>query len=584
MTKIFQYMKPYTPMIICAITLLALEANFALILPGYMADIVNDGVLAGNVALIWRIGARMLLITLLSVTAALTMSYLGARISTGVANDMRAALFKKVLHFSSAELNKFSTSSLITRTTNDITQVQAILMMSMRLLIYSPIMGIGGVIRAVNRSAPMAWVVMIATLTMVALMAALFIVVLPKFQKVQSLIDRLNLVSRENLSGILIVRAFNTQLFERKRFAKANKDLADTNLFVDQSFAFMMPSIMLIMNVTSAVIVWVGAHHASAFRIDIGDIFAFLQYGMLIISAFLMLAVVFVYLPRAYVSAERIKEVLETESSLLYKENTIPLPSDFKGLVEFRDVEFRYPDATADDDPVLQNISFSALPGKVTAIIGATGSGKSTIFKLLLRFYDVSGGGVYLDGIDVRDIHKEELHDKIGYVPQKAVLFTGNIRSNLVYADKEASEETVKRAADIAQATPIIEEKPNGYESNVAQGGTNLSGGQRQRLSIARALVKNAPINLFDDSFSALDAKTDAALRASLKKNTKGQTMIVIAQKISSIMDADNIIVLDQGKIVGQGTHFELMASNEIYREIASSQLSESQLGGEVST
>jgi len=304
----------------------------------------------------------------------------------------------------------------------------------------------------------------------------------------------------------------------------------------------------------------------------------------LIIFAFLMVSVMFVYLPRAVVSAERIKEVLDTESSLAYSEKTLPLPKDFKGIVEFRNVDFRYPDATLDDDHVLNDISFSALPGKVTAIIGATGSGKTTIFKLLLRFYDTTSGGVYLDGVNVRDIHKEELHDKIGYVPQKALLFTGDIRSNLLYADKEANEETVKLAADIAQASAFIEEKPDGYESNVAQGGSNLSGGQRQRLSIARALVKNAPIYLFDDSFSALDAKTDAALRTSLKKNTKDRTMIIIAQKISSIMDADNIIVLEQGKVVGQGTHLELMSSNEIYREIASSQLTESQLGGEVNS
>jgi len=582
MSKVFEFMKVYTPMILCTVVLLTLEANFALILPGFMADIVNDGVMPGNVALIWSNGLRMLGVTLLSATCALTMSYLGARISTGVANDLRAALFKKVLHFSSAEFNKFATSSLITRTTNDITQVQSMLMMGMRLLIYAPILGVGGIIRALDRSAPMAWVVVIATIAMVGVMSILFLIAMPKFKKVQSLIDRLNLVSRENLTGILIVRAFNTQLFERKRFDKANKDLAETNLFVNQAFAFMMPSIMLVMNVTTAAIVWVGAHHASAFRIDIGDIFAFLQYGMLIIFAFLMVTIMFIQLPRAVVSAERVKEVLETESSLLYSESILPLPKDFKGRVEFRNVDFRYPDATTDDDNVLHDLNFTAEPGNVTAIIGATGSGKTSIFKLLLRFYDVTGGGVYLDGINVKDIHKEELHDKIGYVPQKAILFSGDIRSNLLYADKSANEETVKRAADIAQATEFIEEKPDGYESNVAQGGSNLSGGQRQRLSIARALVKNAPIYLFDDSFSALDAKTDASLRAALKKNTNDSTMIVIAQKIASIMDADKIIVLEHGKIVGMGTHFELMGSNEIYREIAATQLSGVQSDGEV--
>jgi len=577
MSKVFEYMKPYTLFLIIAVGLLAVEANLALILPGYMADIINDGVLPGMIPVIWQNGLRMIAITLISVICALTMAYFAARIATGVANDLRAAVFKKVVRFSNAELNRFSTSSLITRTTNDITQIQTTLMMSLRLLIYAPILGVGGIIRAMERDVSMSWIVAIATVTMVGLMTLIFFIALPKFRIVQSLIDRLNLVSRENLSGILIVRAFSTQTFEKKRFDKANRDLADTNLFVEQVFAFMMPIIMLIMNVTTAVIVFVGAQQASAFRVDVGDIFAFLQYGMLVIFAFLMVAMMFVLLPRAVVSARRVQEVLTTESSLKYKENAIRL-KDFSGMVEFRDVSFKYPDAEEDDDNVLSRVSFTARPGETTAFIGSTGSGKTTIFKLLLRFYDVTGGGIFFDGINVKDIHKESLHSQIGYVPQKASLFSGSIRSNLLYADRDATEERLSYAAEVAQAADFIGEKPDGYESNVAQGGSNFSGGQRQRLSIARALVKRAQVYLFDDSFSALDLKTDALLRAALRKRTANATKLVIAQRVSSIMDAEQIIVLDHGEVVGIGRHFELLNSCEIYREIAASQLSEEEL------
>ncbi|MCL2399058.1 MAG: ABC transporter ATP-binding protein/permease [Defluviitaleaceae bacterium] len=579
MSKIFEYMKPYTFMMLCTVALLAVEVILALILPGYMADIVNDGVLTGHIQIIWRNGGIMLLITLLSMVAALITGYFTARISTGVANDLRADVFQKVLSFSNAEINRFSTSSLITRTTNDIMQIQTTLMMAIRLFIYAPLLGIGGIIRSIDRSTTLTWLISVATFTMVGTMFILFFVALPKFKIVQSLIDRLNLVSRENLSGILIVRAFSTQQFEKERFDKANKDLADTNLFVDQTFAFITPIIMLVLNLTTALIVWVGAREASAFRIDIGDIFAFLQYGMLIIFAFLMVAIMLVMLPRAVVSANRIKEVLETEGSIQYKKDPLPLPKDFKGVVEFKNVSFRYPDAMEGDDNVLTDISFTARPGETTAIIGATGAGKTTLFKLMLRFFDVTGGGIHVDGLDIRDVHKEDLHDKIGYVPQKALLFSGTIRSNLLYADKYASEEKIMDAAETSQSTAFIEGKEEGYESNVAQGGSNFSGGQRQRLSIARALVKNAQIYLFDDSFSALDLKTDSLLRAALKKKMGKSTIVVIAQRISSIMDANQIVVLDHGKIVGCGTHTELMETCKIYREIAASQLSEEEVG-----
>jgi len=579
MSKIFEYMKPYTPILLCVVVLLAVEAILALMLPAYMADIVNEGVLPGHLPAIWRNGLIMLLITLLSVIAAILAGYFTARVATGVANDLREAVFKKVLRFSNAEINRFSTASLITRTTNDIMQIQNALMMVIRQFIYTPILGIGGIILALDRNMSMAWIVGLSTAIMVVLMGVLLFVALPKFKALQGLIDRINLVSRENLSGILVVRAFSTQKFEKKRFEQANKNIAGTELFVNQTFAFMTPIIALTLNLTTALIIWVGAGEASAFRADIGDIFAFLQYSMLIIFAFLMMSITFIMVPRAVVCANRIKEVLETEGTIEYKENPTPLPVDFKGIVEFRDVSFRYPDATEDDESVLQDINFTAKPGETTAIIGATGAGKTTVFKLLLRFFDVSSGGIYLDGIDIRDIQKEDLYDRIGYIPQKASLFTGTILSNLLYADKNATKESILNAVNIAQAEAFIQDKPEGYESNVAQGGSNFSGGQRQRLSIARALVKNAPINLFDDSFSALDLKTDALLRAALKEKMGNSTTLVIAQRISSIMNADQIIVLDNGRIVGIGKHEELMETCEIYKEIAASQLSEEEVG-----
>jgi len=571
-------MLPYKGVLLIVAALLFVEAMSALILPSYMADLVNDGVLTGHIPLIWRNGAIMMAITMLGMFVALVAGYFTARLATGVANDLREDVFRKVLRFSDAEINRFATSSLITRTTNDISQIQSAMMMAIRQFIYAPIIGVGGIIRAVERNAPMMWVVAVATLAMVITMAVMFVVAMPKFTMIQGLIDRLNLVSRENLNGILVVRAFSTQKFERGRFAKANRDLAETNLFVDYAFSFLFPIIMLIMNLTTAFTVWVGARQVSAFRADIGDIFAFLQYGMLIIFAFLMLAITFVVLPRAVISAGRVQEVLEAEGSIKFKASPTPLPKDFKGVVEFDNVSFRYPDAQEDDDNVLDGISFTARPGQTTAIIGATGSGKTSVLRLLLRFFDVRSGCIRLDGIDIRDLHKQELHGKIGFVPQKAQLFTGSIRSNLLYADKDASEEQILAAATTAQAAAFIEGKPGGYEHAIAQGGSNLSGGQRQRLSIARALVKNAQIYLFDDSFSALDLKTDAALRHALKRETGGSTVIIVAQRISTIMDAHRIIVLDNGTIASKGTHAELMRTCEVYREIAASQLSEEEL------
>ena len=578
MSKIFEFMKAYSGMILCTAVLLAVTAATDLILPGYVADIVNDGVLSGNSTLIWRVGATMILITVIGVAASLSAGYFISKTSAGVSNDLRRAVFQKVIRFSNAEVDSFTTSSLITRTTHDIGQIQAGMMAALRQFIYSPVIVIGGIVRSLERSVNMTWAIIVISVCILGVFFLIIAVAFPQFKIVQKLVDRLNLVSRENLTGILVVRAFSTQKFEKKRFDKANRDLAKTNAFIFQTFAFMFPMVMLVANLSVVIIVWTGALEASALRIDIGDIFAFMQYVGLVISGFIMVATtLFIFMPQAVVSAGRIKEVLETTSSIRYKKNAEVFAENFQGTVEFRNVSFRYPsgDAKEDDEDVLQDISFTARPGQTTAIIGSTGAGKTTILQLLLRFYDVTGGAIYIDGTDVRDISKKHLHEKIGYVPQKAILFSGDIRSNLLFADRNAGEDRVRDAAGTAQAAAFIEEKPEGYESNVAQGGSNLSGGQRQRLSIARALVKNAPIYLFDDSFSALDLKTDALLRAALKKKTARSTMLVVAQRISSIMDAQQILVLDCGKIAGCGTHAELMNTCEVYREIAASQLNE---------
>lgn len=580
MYKIFMFMKPYTGFMLCAALLLFLEAIGALILPGTMANIIDDGVIPGHVHVIWRLGGIMILVSLLSSLAALCASFFAAKTSAGVANDLRTAVFKKVLSFSDAEINKFNTSSLITRTTGDVVAIQSVMMMGIRQFIYAPIIAVGGIIRASGRSDALTWVVSISVIIMIIFMLGVVIIATPYFERVQKLIDRLNLVSRENLSGILISKAFNTQQFEKKRFSKANRELNLTNLFINRTMAVTMPFIFLIMNIVTVVIVWVGALEVSAFRIDIGDIFAFLQYGMLIIFAFLMIGIMLIMLPSAYVSAQRIKEVLDTESSIKYNKNMINLTNDFLGNIEFKNVSFRYPSNIESTNKtqyenVIENISFKVVHGSITAIIGATGSGKSTILNLLLRFYDVTEGDILLDGISIRDINKKSLHDKIGYVAQKALLFSGSIKSNLLYADKNASDTSIDRAIDIAQAKSFIENKEDGLYSNVAQGATNFSGGQRQRLSIARALVKDVPIYLFDDSFSALDLKTDANLRAALKTKVKGSTKIIVAQRVSSIMEADQIIVLEHGRIVGKGRHNDLMNTCNVYKEIAQSQLSE---------
>jgi ATP-binding cassette subfamily B protein len=520
-------------------------------------------------------GLLMLLLTLLSGACTVGVGYLSAKTASGLSRNLRKFVFKKVESFSSTEFDKFSTASLITRSTNDVTQIQMLVIMMVRMVIYAPIMGVGGVIRAIGKSSSMWWIIALAVLVLLGMIITIFSVSLPRFKKIQSLIDRLNLVTRENLSGMMVIRAFNMQKFEESRFDKANSDLTETNLFVNRIMVVMMPFMMLVMNGLSILIIWVGAHQVAQSSMQVGDMMAFMQYAMQIVFSFVMMSIMFIILPRASVSADRIADVLEVEPVIRDPQE----PKHFKGLcegmIEFRNVSFRYPGA---EENVLCDISLVARPGQTTAIIGATGSGKTTLVNLIPRFYDVTGGSIYVDNIDIRHLTQHDLRDKIGYVPQKSTLFSGTIESNLRYADETANDEALAEAANIAQATEFISAKPEGMEAEISQGGMNISGGQKQRLSIARALVKKAPIYIFDDSFSALDFKTDAALRRALKEKTAASTLLIVTQRISTIKNAEQIIVLDDGQIVGSGNHQELMENCETYREIALSQLSKEEL------
>jgi len=575
MSKVIEYLKPYLGILLLAIALLSIQAMCDLALPDYMSDIVNNGVMTGSSDYIWLTGGKMLLITLLGAGASITMGYCAARIAAGVSHDMRFDVFKKVQGFSNAEIDNFGAASLITRTTNDLTQIQMMLVISVRMVFYAPILGTGGIINALSKSTSMTWVIALAVISLVGFIMIIFSIVYPKFKIVQKLVDRLNLVSKENLQGMLVIRAFNTQKFEEDRFDVANRDLTETNLFLNRTLSMAMPFVMLVMNLTTVLVIWIGSNQVSAFKIQIGDMLAFMQYAMQIIMAFLMLSMMFILIPRAAVSAGRIKEVLETENSITDPENPLKYKEDFTPVVEFKNVNFRYPGG---DDNVLENISFTAKKGETTAIIGATGSGKSTLVNLLIRFYDIGGGEILIDGVDIRNVTLKDLRSKIAYIPQKSLLFSGTVTSNLNYADKNASEALLEKAARISQSAEFIMEKPEKYDSTIAQGGTNVSGGQRQRLSIARAIVKNAPIYIFDDSFSALDLKTDAALRAAIKSELKDTTLFIVAQRISTIKDAEQIIVLDKGRIAGIGGHRDLLDNCGVYREIATSQLSEEEL------
>ena len=523
-------------------------------------------------------GLKMILMALLIMAASISVVFHSAMVAASLGHDIRGDIYRKVIGFSSNEYNKFSTASLITRSTNDVQQVQMTMAMMFRIVLYAPIIGIGGVLRVLETDSSMTWILGVGVVLILVIIGLLFSIAMPRFTKLQTLIDRLNLVTREILTGIPVIRAFSREKHEEDRFEDANKVLTKTNLFVNRCMTFMMPSMMLIMNGISVLIVYNGSYAVDAGNMQVGDMMAFIQYAMQIIMAFLMITAMSIMLPRANVAAMRIVEILETENSLKEPEAPVHPSEEIKGTVEFDHVSFAYPDA---GENVLTDISFKAEKGQTLAVIGSTGSGKSSLINLIPRFYDVIQGCVKVDGVDVRSMSQKELRDRLGYVPQKGVLFSGTIDSNIRYGKTDISEEQVKKAAMVAQAQDFIEEKPHGYESPVAQGGTNVSGGQKQRLSIARAVAKDPEIFIFDDSFSALDFKTDKALRKALKEHTKNATTIIVAQRISTILNADQILVLDDGKMAGLGTHRELMKNCEVYRQIAMSQLSEEELANE---
>lgn len=574
MKTVLKYYKKYVPYIIMIILFLFGQAMCELTLPAYMSDIIDEGIVKGDMPYIWRTGVIMIGISMVTMICAVCGSFIASRVAAKSSRDIRHALFNKVTNFSPAELEEFSTASLITRSTNDVQTVQQTTVMLLRMAIFAPLMGIGSVVRALGTSVELSWTVGLALLAIVCIMTAAFFLVLPKFKILQKKLDRINLIMKERLSGMLVIRAFTTEKSEEERFDDANWDLTKLNLFVNKAMSFMMPLLMFVMNAVGILIVWAGAHLIEADKLMIGDMLAYLQYAMHVIMSFLFVTMMFIMIPRAAVSAQRIGAVLDVEPSIEDPENPETL-RDAKGLVEFRNVSFAYPDA---EEKTLESISFTAEPGKTTAIIGGTGSGKSSLIKLIPRFFDVSEGEILLDGTDIRSITQHELREHIGYIPQQGVLFSGTIASNLQYGKADADEAEMTEAAQVAQAMTFIEEKPDRFNEQVSQGGTSVSGGQKQRLSIARALVKKPDIYIFDDSFSALDFKTDKALRAALKEKVGDSTMIIVAQRINTIMDADQILVLDDGRLVGKGTHEELMQSCSVYREIALSQLSEEEL------
>ena len=544
-------------------------------LPDKMSEIVNNGIIKQDMPAIWHNGLAMILVTAAGGLCSIVIGFLAARIATGMAQKLRTELFERVESFALADFNKFSTASLITRSTNDIQQIQMTSILLLRLALMAPIMAIGGLQKAIHNAPNLSWIIALAVSVLLVVIAVLFVIAVPRFKKLQTLVDKLNLVTRENLVGLKVIRAFHNEKIEQKRFQQANTELNKMNLFVNRLMMLLDPIMTLVMNFSSVAIVWFGAHLISSGNLEIGNMMAFLEYAMQVIISFLLLSMVFIMVPRAAVSVKRVGEVLDTLPSIVDPPSPQQLPNDATGKIEFKDVTFSYPDA---DLPVLSNINFTAEPGQTTAFIGSTGSGKSTLINLIPRFYDVSAGQILLDGVDIRQLKLEELYDQIGYVPQKGVLFSGTIASNIKYGNAKASQKLVEKSAKIAQATEFISELKNGYKNDIAQGGSNVSGGQRQRLSIARAIAVEPNVYIFDDSFSALDFKTDAKLRLALAKETKHKTVLIVGQRINTIMNADKIIVLDEGKIVGQGTHQELMKNCEVYQEIAASQLSEDDL------
>lgn len=574
MKTVLKYYKKYIPVVICIGLVLFCQVMCELALPGYMSDIINNGVIAGDMSYIRSTGMVMLLVAALGMIAAITANFMGAKTAAGAARKIREAMFRKVMSFSEAELQQFSTASLITRSTNDIQMVQQASVMLLRMAFFAPIMGIGAVIKALKTSVPLSWTIGIALITVMIIMAISFMAIFSRFKVLQEKLDKVNLIMKERLEGILVIRAFNTEKKEEKRFDNANREVTGINRYVNKAMSFMMPALTFVMSATGVLIVWAGAHMVETGTLPIGDMLAYLQYAMHVIMSFLVITMIFMMIPRATVSAGRIGEILDVEPTIT--DPKFPETVDScRGEITFRNVGFKYPDA---DEEVIRNIDFTAEPGKFTAIIGGTGSGKSTIFKLIPRFYDVTEGQILLDGHDIRNLSLEQLREYIGYVPQKGLLFSGTIADNMRFGKGDATDDEINWAISIAQAADFVEEKEGGIYSSIAQGGTNVSGGQKQRLSIARALVKRPKVYLFDDSFSALDFKTDKILRETLAAEVGDAAMIVVAQRINTVLDADQIIVLDEGRMVGKGTHRELMQSCEVYKEIALSQLSEEEL------
>ena len=569
------YLKPYTKQLLLVMVLLLAQAMTNLYLPSLNADIINNGVATGDVAYIVRVGAIMLVVTVLMGVTAVVGVYFGSKTSMAFGRDVRAAIFRKVETFSQSEVNQFGTPSLITRNTNDVQQVQMVVMMALNMMILAPVMAIGGIIMAVREDAALSLILVVVLPLMAAFLYFVVSRAMPLFKAVQIKIDRINQVTRETLSGVRVIRAFVRDDYEQRRFEVANADLTDTSIKVNRIFAFMIPSLFGILNLTTVAVMWFGSIRVASGAMPIGNLTAYLTYIAMILMAVMMGTVMFAMVPRAAASAERIQAVLDIEPSVGDPAIPIAPRADVAGHIEFRDVEFRYPGA---EDPVLRNISFSAGPGEVTAIVGSTGSGKSTLVNLIPRFYDVSGGSVLIDGVDIRDMRQEDLWRTIGFIPQRAFLFNGTVASNLRYGDVDATDEELWHALEIAQGKNFVSEMPAQLEAPVTQGGSNVSGGQRQRVAIARALVKRPEIYVFDDSFSALDFKTDSQLRAALKDETLDATVIVVAQRVSTIMHADRIIVMDAGTIAGMGTHEELMESSKTYREIVYSQLSQEEV------
>jgi ATP-binding cassette, subfamily B, multidrug efflux pump len=578
MIKLLRFMKPYRAILVLVVVLAFAQAIANLYLPTLFANIVDNGIVKGDTGYIWRTGGIMLLITFGGTVAAVVGIFYSSQVATGFGKIIRAKLFTHVAQFSLHEFDSVSTSSLITRTTNDTTQVQQVMILVLNMLITAPFTLIAGIILALNQDVGLAWILVVAIPILVASIVLLMSKAIPLFRIMQKKLDKLNLILDEGLTGVRVVRAFDRQKYEEQRFDEANLDLTNVSIRVNRLVASLMPIMMLVLNISSIAILWFGAIRINNGQMQVGALIAFLQYAMLILFALLMISMMFIMLPRAAASADRINEVLEIEPEIKDADQ-VKRADKQKGYVEFQNVTFSYPGA---EEPALSHISFSAAPGEVTAIIGGTGSGKSTLVSLIPRFYDIDSGHLLVDGVDVREMTQEHLRSKMGFVPQKAVLFSGTVAENIRYGKEDATDEEVRHAADVAQATEFISEMKDGFDSVIAQGGTNVSGGQKQRLSIARALVRKPEIYVFDDTFSALDFKTDARLRAALKQETLDATVLIVAQRVNTVMDADQIIVLEEGRIAGIGTHRELMRSNEVYREIVSSQLSLEEIAEEI--